>query len=44
MGFDQSPPEAIAKAIATDIGRDIDYRPVETDGGARAAAMIAELL
>jgi hypothetical protein len=24
--------------------RDVDYRPVETDGAARAAAMIGELL
>jgi hypothetical protein len=24
--------------------RDVDYRPVPTDGAARAAAMIAELL
>ena len=31
-------------AIAEEIGRDVDYRPVETDGAARAAALIAELL
>ena len=44
LDFDQSPPQAIAKAIATEISRDVDYRPVEADGAARAAATIAELL
>jgi pimeloyl-ACP methyl ester carboxylesterase/predicted glycosyltransferase len=34
----------IAVAIADEIGRDVDYRPVATDGAARAAAMLAELL
>ena len=37
-------PETIAAAIAEEIGREVDYRPVETDGAARAAALIAELL
>jgi hypothetical protein len=37
-------PETIAQAIADEIGRAVDYRPVETDGAARAAALIAELL
>ncbi len=44
MDFDDSPPEAIAHAIAQEIGRDVDYRPVASDGAARAAATIAELL
>ncbi len=44
MDFDQATPDAIAQAIASEIGRDVDYRPVETDGAARAAARIAELL
>ena len=30
--------------IATEIGREVDYRPVATDGAARAAAMLASLL
>jgi hypothetical protein len=34
----------IAAAIATETGRQVAYRPVETDGAARAAARIAELL
>jgi pimeloyl-ACP methyl ester carboxylesterase/predicted glycosyltransferase len=44
MDFDDSPPEAIAQAIACEIGRSVDYRPVAPDGAARAAALIAELL
>ncbi|MGH2477851.1 MAG: glycosyltransferase [Candidatus Limnocylindrales bacterium] len=44
MAYDDSPPEVIAEGIATEIDRSIDYRPVETDGAARAAALIAELI
>jgi pimeloyl-ACP methyl ester carboxylesterase/predicted glycosyltransferase len=44
MGFDTSTPETIARAIAEEIGREVDYRDVETDGAARAAALIAELI
>jgi predicted glycosyltransferase len=44
MDFELAAPETIAEAIATEIGRTVDYRPVETDGAARAAALIAELL
>jgi predicted glycosyltransferase len=44
MDFDESPPEAIAEAIAQEIGRSPDYRDVEVDGAARAAARLAELL
>ena len=44
MDFDDSPPEAIAEAIASEIGNEVDYRPVASDGAARAAASIAELL
>jgi pimeloyl-ACP methyl ester carboxylesterase/predicted glycosyltransferase len=44
MDFDDSPPEVIAEAIAAEIGREVDYRPVEVDGAARAAARLAELL
>jgi pimeloyl-ACP methyl ester carboxylesterase/predicted glycosyltransferase len=44
MDFEESPPEVIAGAIAEEIGREVAYRPVETDGAARAAAHIAELL
>ena len=44
MDFDDSPPETIAAAIAEEIGREVDYLPVETDGASRAAERIAELL
>jgi pimeloyl-ACP methyl ester carboxylesterase/predicted glycosyltransferase len=44
MDFDEATPDVIATAIAAEIGREVEYRPVESDGAARAAAHIAELL
>jgi pimeloyl-ACP methyl ester carboxylesterase/predicted glycosyltransferase len=44
MDFDASSPELIAKTIAEEIGGEVSYQPVETDGAARAAASIADLL
>jgi pimeloyl-ACP methyl ester carboxylesterase/predicted glycosyltransferase len=44
MDYDSTTPTDIADAIASEIGRDVEYRPVATDGAARAAAMIASLL
>jgi predicted glycosyltransferase len=44
MEFATATPEVIAAAIAAEIGRPVDYRPVETDGAARAASLLAELL
>ena len=44
MRFADAPPDAIAVAIAEEIGREVAYRPVTTDGAARAASLIAELL
>jgi pimeloyl-ACP methyl ester carboxylesterase/predicted glycosyltransferase len=44
MDFEHETPETIAAAIAETIGQPVDYRPVETDGAARAAALIAPLL
>jgi pimeloyl-ACP methyl ester carboxylesterase len=44
MDYAASDPDAIAAAIAAEIGRTVNYRPVETDGAARAARLIAELL
>ena len=44
MVYDDSPPEQIAAAIAQEIGRDVNYRDVETDGARLAAQHIAELL
>ncbi|MEJ7719771.1 MAG: glycosyltransferase [Ilumatobacteraceae bacterium] len=37
-------PDVMAKVIAEEIGRPVDYRPVGTGGAARAAASIAELV
>jgi pimeloyl-ACP methyl ester carboxylesterase len=37
-------PEYLAEAIAAEIDRPVDYRPVETDGASRAAALLADLL
>jgi UDP:flavonoid glycosyltransferase YjiC (YdhE family) len=44
MDYAAATPETIAAAIAGELDRPVDYRPVETDGAARAAALIAELL
>jgi pimeloyl-ACP methyl ester carboxylesterase/predicted glycosyltransferase len=44
MDFATATPEVIADAIAAEVGRPVDYRPVETDGAARAATLIAQLM
>ena len=44
MDFDHAPPDAIAAAIAGEIGRPVSYQPVVPDGAARAAALLAEML
>jgi hypothetical protein len=44
MDYDHETPETIATAIANTIGQPVDYQPVEGDGAARAAALIAPLL
>ena len=44
MDFDESTPASIARAIAEEVGREVDYVPVETDGARKAAERIAELL
>ncbi len=44
LDFDQSPPDAIAAAIASELDREVRHRPVESHGAARAAAIIAEAL
>ena len=44
MDYHTTTPTDIAAAIAAEIGRPVDYRPVTTDGAARAAAMLADLL
>ena len=44
LDYPETDPERLADAIATEIERPVDYRPVETDGAARAADLLAELL
>ena len=40
LDYDQTGPEALAQAIAAEIGRPVSYRPVENDG----AALLSELI
>jgi predicted glycosyltransferase len=44
MDYAVSAPEVIAEAIAEEIDRPVGWRPVEGDGAARAAALIAPLI
>ncbi len=44
MDFETTEPADIAVAIASEIGRKVDYLPVATDGAAQAAGLIAGLL
>jgi UDP:flavonoid glycosyltransferase YjiC (YdhE family) len=44
MDYAATDPELLAEAVAQEIDRPIDYQPVETDGAANAAALLAELL
>ena len=44
MDYQSSDPDRIAAAMVEELARPVAYRPVEADGAARAAAMLAELL
>ena len=44
MDYETAKPDVIATAIAAELRRKVDYRPVEIDGATRAAARIAELI
>ncbi|MDK1010501.1 MAG: alpha/beta fold hydrolase [Actinomycetota bacterium] len=44
MDYATSAPDAIAEAISSAIGSEVQYQQVETDGAARAASIIAELV
>jgi pimeloyl-ACP methyl ester carboxylesterase/predicted glycosyltransferase len=44
LDYEQTTPEILASAMAEEISRPVSYRPVETDGAARAAACLAELI
>jgi pimeloyl-ACP methyl ester carboxylesterase len=44
LDYEDTGPDTLAQAIAEEVGRQVSYRPVETDGAARAAAYLAELV
>ncbi|GIF01678.1 alpha/beta hydrolase [Paractinoplanes rishiriensis] len=44
MDYADLEPDALAEAIAAEIGRKVDYRPVPADGARRAGELLAELL
>jgi UDP-N-acetylglucosamine:LPS N-acetylglucosamine transferase len=44
MDFDGSTPESIADAVATEMGRPVEYRDVEAGTARRAAERIADLI
>lgn len=44
LQYPETTPESLAEAMAEEIEREVSYLPVETDGAARAAARLAELL
>jgi UDP-N-acetylglucosamine:LPS N-acetylglucosamine transferase len=44
MDFATATPELLAEAIAGELDRPIDYLPIGTDGAARAARLISEVL
>ena len=44
MDFRSTDPDLLAEAIATEVGRQVHYHSVETDGAQRAARLIAELI
>jgi pimeloyl-ACP methyl ester carboxylesterase len=44
LDYDEADPDHLADLIAQEIGRDVSYRPVATDGARRAASLLADLL
>ena len=44
LDYADTVPDVLARAMADEIARPVSYRPVETDGAARAAASLAELI
>jgi pimeloyl-ACP methyl ester carboxylesterase len=44
LDYADANPDTIATAMVEELGRTVDYRPVERDGARRAAGRIAELL
>jgi pimeloyl-ACP methyl ester carboxylesterase len=44
VDYEDTAPDSLAQAIAAEAGRFVSYRPVEKDGAARAAALLAEVI
>jgi pimeloyl-ACP methyl ester carboxylesterase/predicted glycosyltransferase len=44
LPYDQLDPDTLTVAIAEELERTVDYRPVATDGAARAASLLADLV
>ena len=44
LDYDELTPDGLAHAVVEELRRDLNYADVETDGAARAAALIAKLL
>lgn len=44
MDYETAGPEIIAKALAEEVGKRVDYNSVESDGAARAASLLAEMV
>jgi len=44
MDYHATDPDALAAAIVSELSAAVNYRPIETDGAARAAALIASLI
>ena len=44
MDYATADPDTIAQALVEELGRELDYVPVPSDGAANAAALLAELL
>jgi pimeloyl-ACP methyl ester carboxylesterase/predicted glycosyltransferase len=44
MDYATADPEVIAEALVAELERDLDYAPVPTDGAAKAAQLLAELI
>jgi pimeloyl-ACP methyl ester carboxylesterase/predicted glycosyltransferase len=44
VDYGETTPDVLAEVMAEEISRPVRYRPVETDGAARAAACLAELI
>jgi hypothetical protein len=44
LDYDDITPDSLAEAVTAEIGREVEYRRVTTDGAARAGSLLADLL